>query len=878
MTRDELNRRRMMFQINAKKNNLLKPEYEVQNPNVLRHSATNDYLEFRKKVAQGAKMQKEAKVNMFNVTEANEQYRQELADKTILVHTGAGGITNAYVAKLDDFYGPGKPRYFYTKEEWEGYQKNKQGASQAGAQRGAKEAFNNKSDNYKNNANAAQNSGADRAAKQKEEASKIETKSYSDKKMEADSKNKSLVEAADNSYQKAYRNSLLNKAQSGKEESIKNSKKNADREKLLEANQSGREASMNGSSTKAFNDAKNKDSANKAQEAFSNTDAANIEYRKNGSIATQNDAKNKELINKAQEAFSNSIKKSDPEYKKELEKAKNIKADKDRWGAYTTKEISSLINDDKRFSNIKTEDDAVNYPGGVEKLYNDIEAALEKKYPEKKKNYEASKNAGADRGAKESKAANDQKADKINKKNWEHNARQNGIVKIEEDGTKWVNSENAGKDRAIKERLNNITDPDDPYLNKLAKDFDDYGWYAKQKQIDLKMKRQDKNGVSYSVETAKKKVKHDSLEDGITTSADLTPEQEYLNFRAKVESGLKHFGQTRGLISVPVNQALKNGESLSHAGTYKYYNKIKLPSGEVRYFYTKEEWDAYNEDYKKNAKEGQAYQKWRLDKGYQYDDEKTATGISARKAKMKNEEKNGASYLTKKEGFIAKSLTPTAKAIGNKIADDISNAKHIPESEKNAIETFAKSTEKEWQNKFEERDDNTRHNLPENYPFKKNFKDIDDIWDGIGKDTEKKLINSYLKDGGIKEASKILKDYKDDVFSQTEEELSKREKSIESFNNMKKSFDKIKTIEDDAENLSNFEKQLLADELGISEWSEEAIAKKYGIDENSVKEPGDDYGASNFDKLAEAYDAFWNDYKAAKKAINSSASKAKEEE
>ena len=33
--------------------------------------------------------------------------------------------TNKYYAKLDDFYGKGKPRYFYSKAEWDAYQKNK---------------------------------------------------------------------------------------------------------------------------------------------------------------------------------------------------------------------------------------------------------------------------------------------------------------------------------------------------------------------------------------------------------------------------------------------------------------------------------------------------------------------------------------------------------------------------------------------------------------------------------------------------------------------------------------------------------------------------------------------------------------------------------
>lgn len=34
---------------------------------------------------------------------------------------------------------------------------------------------------------------------------------------------------------------------------------------------------------------------------------------------------------------------------------------------------------------------------------------------------------------------------------------------------------------------------------------------------------------------------------------------------------------------------LNRYQSLSHSGNYKYYNKIDLPGGETRYFYTKEE-------------------------------------------------------------------------------------------------------------------------------------------------------------------------------------------------------------------------------------------------------------------------------------------------
>lgn len=469
MTYEELMRRRMMFQIHSKRNELPKVDTNVPNPNVVKHSATNDYLEFRKKVAAGAKKQRQANTAMFNITQANEQYYEELASNSIMVHAGTNSMTNAYVAKLDDFYGKGKPRYFYTKEEWEGYQRNKQAASQA---------------------------GADRGTKQKEEASKIENKSYSTKKMEADINN---------------RVSALN-----------------------------------------------------AQKAFANA---------SGGV---------DPVKAAQNSFTNSENKY-----KAIEKSKELANDSSRWDKYNNKSgkdaIANVISKDSRFTNIKNPDEAAGYPGGPEKYYNDLEDAIKKELDYQKN---ASSQAGADRGAKE----------ELNSK--ESNYRKNA-------------TNNSGADRATKEKenaekeyINNATNPNDPKLNKLADSFTENGWKAKSKKMNLIVDRQNKNGMSVNVETAKKKsAKHSSLEDGITT-AELTPEQEYLEFRKKVEAGLKHFGQTRGLMSLPVNQALKNGESLKHAGygsnsvTNKYYAKIDdfWGKGKPRYFYSKEEWDGYQKN------------------------------------------------------------------------------------------------------------------------------------------------------------------------------------------------------------------------------------------------------------------------------------------
>lgn len=50
-----------------------------------------------------------------------EEYNED-----VISHAGykpAG--THEYVAKIDNAFGPGKHRYFYSKEEWDNYNKNK---------------------------------------------------------------------------------------------------------------------------------------------------------------------------------------------------------------------------------------------------------------------------------------------------------------------------------------------------------------------------------------------------------------------------------------------------------------------------------------------------------------------------------------------------------------------------------------------------------------------------------------------------------------------------------------------------------------------------------------------------------------------------------
>jgi len=572
MTRDELNRKRMMFQIYANRNKM--PQLQKNdNEEPIAHSATNDFLEYRKKVAAGMRMQRENnKSNLFNVTAANEQYHQDLMDQNIIIHAG---MNNQYIAKLDDFYGKGKPRYFYDQAEWDNYRKNMQGARQSGADRGAREG--------------------------------------------ADAKNKNLANKAQEAFTNTNRNSALNTAQSRREEAVNKSQKDLYNKALASEALKGKNGAI-------VNRMTSLGKAQSGRESAINNSESSVKSNDNEKSKTP------EIVQEAQSGRENAIKRSDPKYQKELEKAKSIKSDKDRWGAYSQKDIESVTSNDKRFNTIKTEDDAVNYPGGIEKLYNDIEAALEEKYPEKKKNYEAAKNAGADRAVKE-------------KENAEKEKENSELYKIKKDVVKDAKKPGTTvKDLADKYEL------PEAYVNYIV--YDETGKNIPEDKYDLDTHREmnalrNKRSKEGAIERSKKSAKHSSLEDGITTSDDITPDQEYLNFRARVEAGMKHFGMTRGLMSIPVNQALKNGESLSHAGykpagTHEYVAKIDnaFGPGKHRYFYSKEEWDNYN-NYKRNE-------------GY-------AQNAEANKAKKEKYNANYESNIKKNEGYAQNAGADRAK-------------------------------------------------------------------------------------------------------------------------------------------------------------------------------------------------------------------------
>lgn len=97
----------------------------------------------------------------------------------VLKHSAEYG--KKHYTKIDNYYGPGKARYFWTKEEWDAYNKEKQDLLNKAKADVAKR------DAYIRNVDYAKNAGADRAAKEKENAQKaVDEQKENKEKIKAD--------------------------------------------------------------------------------------------------------------------------------------------------------------------------------------------------------------------------------------------------------------------------------------------------------------------------------------------------------------------------------------------------------------------------------------------------------------------------------------------------------------------------------------------------------------------------------------------------------------------------------------------------------------------------------------------------------------------
>lgn len=675
MTRDELNRRRMMFQIYANRNKM--PQLQKNdNEEPLKHSATNEYLEYRKKVAAGMKMQRDNRPSdLFNVTEANEQYYQDLMDQNIIIHAG---MNNQYIAKLDDFYGKGKPRYFYDQTEWDNYRKNMQGAGQAGANRGAREGADARN---KALANAGQKAYAD--------ARKNSVNAVIDN-AKSDLKNKALAEAGQKAFENSQKNGALTTAQSRREAAIANSRGGSKEDAsdvtntVRDYNASRKEYEKNAQANpEAQRAQKMKENAEREEtDNISNTvknyNASKREWEKNAQAnpEAQRGAKESERVNAQKQAanqsgsanaakaqgeaydeYMNNKKQASNQsgsanaaraegegydrYKKDVaereafreeserealnyqeregnkkESAASGKNEAQRALKDTASNIANSKNPAKEIASNKTYskyiDDIVELidsgaaeigsdgtihidktknPKAVYKITNDDVIAL---------NTELLKNGMTQRSINAAVMDEIEKRAKASKEN----KGQSGIESF-------MNGSKANK--GISSFMQSSKDSKKAKSKAMSANQSGSGnaAAAEGERRDIERERaaweeEQRRADAYDIDHGKKKkyasARHDGLEDGITTE-DISPEQEYLDFRARVEEGMKHYSMAKGLMSIPVNQ------NLAHAGTGKYgdyYNKIDnyYGPGKARYFKTKDEWDAHQREldsYKKKA-------------------------------------------------------------------------------------------------------------------------------------------------------------------------------------------------------------------------------------------------------------------------------------
>ena len=218
---------------------------------------------------------------------------------------------------------------------------------------------------------------------------------------------------------------------------------------------------------------------------------------------------------------------------------------------------------------------------------------------------------------------------------------------------------------------------------------------------------------------------------------------------------------------------LNKYQSLSHAGNYKYYQKIDQGNGNIRYFYTKEEWDAYQKELSTKKNTDQKLSNNTLKK------------IEESKIKKQNRDQNAGYQEHQGDRWLNKKEIPKydSKELGNRI-DEI-NRKYADEYKK---------YEKECYNKADELKDEQ----------KKIAKECDIELEGIASEWEdaKKLLGNnyqskYDNASTEKEADAIMQEYKE----KKEELRQKYSDKYDAVENEGKT--KIADIEKELENLSN---------------------------------------------------------------------------
>lgn len=138
----------------------------------------------------------------------------------------------------------------------------------------------------------------------------------------------------------------------------------------------------------------------------------------------------------------------------------------------------------------------------------------------------------------------------------------------------------------------------DAYYEELLNRFEEMFEVAKKNNPKLGRISKLKEGAN------KSEAKHSTSGKALITNSAMGDEimDEYSVFMEKAKRGkeMNRIAHSTFISPEDLNaryeKDLQSQGILVHAGNYKYYNKIDMPNGTTRYFYTKAEWDAYQRE------------------------------------------------------------------------------------------------------------------------------------------------------------------------------------------------------------------------------------------------------------------------------------------
>lgn len=642
-------------------------------------SIANDLIAFRQKVAAGREANRQAHKTTVSVNDLNQRYFEELTTNGTLIHAlpslGEKRSDNKYYQKIDNYYPDGSARYFWSKDEWDAYQreKNAKHAQQAEAERKSAgqqsstskanhlaeaeaetakrkeeaEAAKIKEENIRKNAAAASNAGADRAAS--------ESKSVNAQKSQASGAQAEVGAKIDKALKEG-----------GTKAAVKEVTKTKEWDDYISVMKEAVNAGYD-PSTMTKNQLKDADpdlgkraeeAEKKFREMYGGDDASKRELKAElGKIAEEaiNTAKSEKEAAKKTVADRDAAIKAGQ--KSEQDRQAKEKSDKQHvfekleerdYYLDSKKEFETKLEEKKKENNEKRKEFNEKRDDIVSAFYkaNGTDVSIIDAFNETAE--KMGLNPKPDLGPGMQYSTNNKSlyeaADKI----------QESINKNKEDVKYWQEKISKAKDEversdyeASKAYCEEMVANYENQLEDLwAKDSENF-----YKTFEQVIHNTDINGyksinwdeINLKDKERKEKkesAKHSAFDDedylahadGNTSgnkkyaaahSATVDSEElmdEYSAFMERVKKGkemnrLAHSSFiSPAMLNRRYEEELDSKSILIHSGNFKYYNKIDLGNGKTRYFYTKAEWDAYNREKSSvNAadSEGAKYDAWK---------------------------------------------------------------------------------------------------------------------------------------------------------------------------------------------------------------------------------------------------------------------------